>query len=221
MEKLFDLEDNHPLLPDKLITAEFEKVKFDYEPTVHDRAYDQFYKLVKGRDIFITTSQILRIRITGKGEFLLHGGSFRGTDWKDNQCDFYTLLGRYEKPIFRKEKDPATQEVTSTQISSHETIYTIPFTKQKLTEILEFASESVSLAVQDGPTGRIWGIQSLDDFKEGSIEDLVVSSKTGKSLQAVHAEKNQFTYEKRELKSTTTTNSRTTKDSEKEKVSDK
>lgn len=197
--KPFDLEKYHPLYPRREILAEYEKVKFDYEKTVHDRAYEQWHALVKGRAVTQEVTQIYRKKITGEGEFLLYNVSLIGEDWKGNVQDFGTLMGRYEKPIFRLDKDPATQTITTTQISSHKTIYDIPYTKQKLDELLNMASEPVSMIVY-GSAGRRLGVLSLDDYKNGSLEDLVMCANKGKSLETVLAEKGQFTYEKRETK---------------------
>lgn len=199
MRKPFDLEANHPLYPRREITAEYDKVKYDYERTGHDRAYMEWYALVKGRPVEQEVTQIYRRKIAGEGEFIFYNVTFYGKDWKGNRKDFATLLGRYEKPIFIREMDPATQDVTSTQIGSHETVYDIPFTKQKLEELIDMSIEALSMIVY-GSAGRRLGVLSLEDYRNGSLEDLVMCANKGKSLESVLAEKNQFTYEKREQK---------------------
>lgn len=199
--KPFDLEKYHPLYPRREILAEYEKVKFDYEKTVHDRAYEQWYALVKGRPVWQEVTQIYRKKITGEGEFLLYNLNLVGEDWKGNAQDFATLFGKYEKPIFRLDKNPETQTITTTQISSHKTVYDITYTKEMLDELLDKASEPVSMIVY-GSAGRRLGVLSLEDYKAGSLEDLVMCANKGKSLETVLAEKGQFTYEKRERKPT-------------------
>lgn len=193
------IDKGNPLCPRKEILIEYEKVNFPYEKTVEDRLYEQFYAVVKGRPVTVEAFQIHRIRLPGKGEYIFYDATFRGTDWKGNDREFYTVIGKYEKPRFRLEKDPATQEVTSTQISSRETIYDITYSRENLDEILEFATEPIALAIH-GSGSRTWAIESLEDFKDGLIEDLSTSAKSGKSLQTILVEKNQFTYEKREQK---------------------
>src|SRR5215510_8548112 len=147
VSKRFDLEKYHPLYPRPEIIAEYERVKFDYEDTVHDRAYKEWYALVKGREVRQEVSQIYRRKIPNEGEFLMYNFLLRGTDWKGNDQDFATLWGRYEKPIFRLEKDPQTQEVTTTQISNHRTVYDVPFSEHKMDELLEMSAEPLSLIV--------------------------------------------------------------------------
>jgi hypothetical protein len=197
----FDLEANHPLLPRREVIAEHDKVKFDYDKTCHDRAYEQWYALVKGRPVTQEVTQIYRRKIPAEGEFLTYNVHFLGKDWKGNDQDFDTLMGRYEKPVFRLDKDPSTQEVTSTQISSHRTVYDVPFSKNKLDDLLDMSAEPLSLIVY-GSAGRKYGLQSVDDFREGAIEDLIMCGNKGKTLESVLAEKNQYTYEKRETKRT-------------------
>ena len=212
VKKPFDLEKLHPLFPRPEILAEYAKVNggdnekdkdkqgIQYERTVQDRGYEQWHYMVKGRPVYQEVTQIYRRRVTGEGEFLLYNLELTGTDWKGNEQTFSTLLGRYEKPIFRLEKNPETQEISSTQISSHKTVYDIPYTRARLDELLDMASEPISLVVY-GTAGRRLGLQSIEDYRNGNIEDLIVCSNKGKSLEAVLVEKNQFTYEKRESSS--------------------
>ena len=47
-----------------------------------------------------------------------------------------------------------------------------------------------------GSAGRRLSISSVDDYRNGAIEDLIQCAMKGKSLESVLAEKNQFTYEK-------------------------
>lgn len=197
--KSFDLEKHHPLLPRKEILDEYKKVNFDYEKSINDRVYEQWYAMVKGRAVTQEVLSIYRKKIAGIGEFLVYFVHLVGHDWKDNERDFTIRLGKYEKPIFRLEKDPQTQEITSTQISDHKTIYDVPYSQEKLQELLDMSIETVGLIVY-GPASRRYGVQSVDDYQKGAIEDLVVSANKGKTLETVLAEKNQFTYEKRETK---------------------
>lgn len=204
--KPFDLDANHPLFPRREILTEYKKVNFEYEKTVLDRGYEQWYALVKGRPVWQEVTQIYRRRITGEGEFLLYNLELTGNDWKGNDQGFSMLCGRYEKPIFRLEKNPENQEISSTQISSHRTVYDIPYTLQKLDELLDMSTESVSLIVY-GTAGRRLGLQSIEDYRQGTIDDLIVCANKGKSLESVLVEKHQFTYEKRENSSSKQENS--------------
>ena len=195
----FDLERNHPLSPLPEVVAEYEKYNFPYEETIQDRVYSRWYALVKGRPIRQEITQFYRVSRPGKGEFLLYNLKLTGQDWKGNDKDFSLLKGRYQKPIFRLERNPETNETTAPEITSQQTIYTVPYSRQKLEELLQVAVEPISTIVI-GPGGKRLGIQSLEDFKNGSIEDLIESATKGKTLDSVIAERNQFVYEKREQK---------------------
>jgi hypothetical protein len=197
--KLFDLEANHPLRPHKQVLAEYKKVDFDYEPTVEDRGYEQFYYLVKGRPIYQEVTQIYRIKRPGQGEYLFYNLMLTGEDWKGNPVQFATLEGRYEKPIFKLERDPETNKLSTTQVTSHQRVYYIPYSSQKLEELLEISTDPLSLIVC-APSGKKFGVMSVDEFKVGAIEDLITGAQKGKSLEAVLAEKNQVVYEKRETR---------------------
>ena len=199
MATVFDIQAAHPLYPRREILAEYENVKMEYEKTVHDRKYEWWHAQTRGRATRPEITQIYRKKIAKEGEYLLYNITWRGTDWKGNEEEFSTLMGRYEKPIFRIEKNPQTQEVSSSQVQGHKTIHDIPYTKERLDELLDIASEPVSLIVF-GVGNRRYTVQSLEDYKNGSIEDLVTCADKGKSLDTVLAERNQFTYEKREQK---------------------
>lgn len=197
--KPFDLEANHPLCPNPTVIQEHDKVKFPYEESIQDRVYNKWYTVSKGRPVEQEVSQIYRVSKPGRGEYLMWTLNLKGQDWKGNPTDFTILTGRYEKPLFRLEKNPETQEISTTQVTSHQTIYTIPFSKQKLDELIEMAVEPVSMIVV-APSGKRFGITSLEDFKNGAIDDLIQAASKGKTLDSILAEKNQFTYERREKK---------------------
>jgi hypothetical protein len=192
-KKGFDLEALHPLYPRREITSEYKKVGMEYETTPHDRAYQHFYAQTRGRAIDAEVTQIYRKKVAKEGEYLLYNLHLTGTDWKGNEQEFSTLWGRFEKPIFKLEKNPETQAITATQIASHKTVHDIPFTREKLDELLEMATEPVSLIVF-GIGGRKFSIFSIEDYRNGTIEDLVTAGDKGNSLETTLAEKKQFTY---------------------------
>lgn len=197
--KQFDLEANHPLSPNPIVIQEHDKVKFPYEESIQDRAYSRWYAISKGRPVQQEVSQIYRVSKPGRGEYLIWNLNLKGEDWKGNPTDFTILTGRYEKPVFRLEKNPETQEISTTQVTSHQTVYTCPYSRAKLDELLEMSVEPVSMIVV-APSGKRFGITSLEDFKNGAIDDLIQSATKGKTLDSILAEKNSYTYEKREKK---------------------
>jgi hypothetical protein len=187
----------NPFSPRKEVLKEYAENKYPYEKTVHDRAADEFYALVKGRPEKMTqeVTQCYRIKVPMEGEFLFYNVAIRGEDWKGNEHDFAQSEGKYSKPIFRKEKDPQTDKVTTSQINDHKPVYDILWSKERFDELLKSAIDNLSLVVF-GSAGRRMSISSIDDYRAGNIEDLIQSSMKTKSLESVLAEKNQFTYEK-------------------------
>lgn len=195
--KPFDLEANHPLCPNPLVIKEHEKVKFPYEESIQDRAYAKWYAISKGRPVEQEVSQIYRVSKPGRGEYLLWTLILRGSDWKGNPTDFSLLTGKYEKPIFRLEKNPETQEIKTDQVTSHQTIYTTEYTSAKLNDLLEMAVEPISL-VAVAPSGKRFGILSIEDFKNGTIDDLIQSASRGRPVETIVAER-----ERNEFRTTT------------------
>lgn len=189
----------NPIAPKLEVLLEHAKVNFDYEETVLDRGYKDFYHLAKGRPVYYEIPQFYRVNKPGKGEYLLYNVSLRGEDWKGNRIGFDYLEGRYDKPIFRYERDPQTNESKVTEIVNYERVYTVPFSPEKFDELMEAQADVVSFVLV-APSGKKFGIQSLEDFRNGQFDDLVQTATKGKSLDAVIAEKNQIVYEKREQK---------------------
>jgi hypothetical protein len=187
----------NPFSPRKQVLREYAENKYPYEKTVHDRAGDEFYALVRGKPEKMSQEvvQCYRINIPLEGEFMFYNVTVRGEDWKGNEHDYALLEGRYSMPIFRREKDPQTDKVTSSQINDHKYVCDIPWSKEKFDELLKSAVDNLSMAIY-GTAGRRLSIPSVDDYRNGAIEDLIQCGMHGKSLESVLAEKNQFTYEK-------------------------
>jgi hypothetical protein len=187
----------NPISPKKEVLKAYADAKYPYEKTVHDRAADEFYALVKGRPEKITqeVTQVYRRKIATEGEFIFYNLTLRGEDWKGNIFDYAMLEGTYSMPLFRKEKDPQTDKVTTSQINDHRTVYNIPWSKEKFDELLNSTIDNLSMIIY-GTAGRRLGISSVDDYRDGTMEDLIQCAMSGKSLESVLAEKNQFTYEK-------------------------
>lgn len=199
-----DLKDDepwNPLSPRPEVIKAHAEVNFPYETTVHDRALSQWYALVKARPQKVTQeiTQFYRIRIPQQGEYMFYNVVLRGEDWKGNEHDAALLKGRYQMPIFKRDIDPATDKVTTSEIKDHRTVYDIKWSPEHFDKLMESAVDPVSLVLY-GSAGRRLGILSIDDFRNGTFDDLLQVGLKGKSLEAVVAEKNQFTYEKREPK---------------------
>lgn len=195
----------NPISPRKEVLKAYADANYGYEKTVHDRAADEFYNLVSPQADKMTTelSQVFRIKIPNEGEFMFYNAMLRGEDWKGNEHDFAMLEGRYAMPIFRFERDPQTRKVTTSQINDQKNVYDIRWSKEQFDLLMQSAIDNVSLIIY-GTAGRRVSVHSVEDYRDGDYDDVVQCGMKGKSLESVIAERNQFSYEKRETKHTTT-----------------
>lgn len=189
----------NPMSPRREVIEAYDNVDFSYESTIQDRVASRWYSLVKGRYEKITqeVQQIYRRRIPNQGDYVFYNVLLHGDDWKGNEHTLPLVIGKYQMPIFKKEKNPETEKITTNEVMDHRTIYDIPWSKETFDKLLDSAVEPISLIVY-GSAGRRLGISSPEDFREGSTDDLIQCGLKGKSLESVIAERNQFIYEKRE-----------------------
>lgn len=187
----------NPLSPRKEVIDAYNAVNFPYEITGQDRKSSIWYGLVKIKPEKVTQeiTQFYRRRIAGEGEFIFYNVLLRGEDWRGNEKDLDMLVGRYNLPIFKKDRNPENNKVTTSEILDHKPVYHIPWNKETFDDLMESTVESPSLIIY-GPGSRRIGLSSVDDFREGSIDDLIQCGMKGKSLDSVIAERSQFTYEK-------------------------
>ena len=198
-----DLPDDahyNPWSPRPEVLQAYKDANSAYEKDVHDRAGDEFYELVNPQPDSITQelTQVYRIKIPNQGEFMYYDLMLRGNDWKGNEHDYALREGIYKMPVFRFERDPSTKKVISSQINDHTRTYNIPWSVEKFDKLMESAVEGLSLVIHNA--GHRVGIRNIDTFRNGGYDDIVEAGRTGKSLETVLAEKNQFSYEKRESK---------------------
>lgn len=198
-----DLPDDahyNPWSPRPEVLQAYREANSDYEKDVHDRAGDEFYERVNPQADSMTAelTQVYRIFIPNQGEFMYYDLMLRGNDWKGNEHDYALREGLYKKPLFRYERDPSTKKVTSSQINDHVRIYNIPWSVERFDELMKSAIDSPSLVIHNA--GHRVGIRNIDTFRNGAYDDVVLAGNTGKSLETVLAEKNQFSYEKKETK---------------------
>jgi hypothetical protein len=173
------------LFPRKELVEAYQAVGQDYEPTVHDRTWDEWYPLVaadpvKDQEIEQRISQLYRTKVKGK-EYLFYDITLYGHDWQGNRKDFYYREGMIEHmPEFSKRIDPATHAVIPewTQVQDMKIVYTIRFTKDKVNELQEYFTEPVSLVVIDSNTRRRYGCNPLAEFRDLAYEELI-ELKTG------------------------------------------
>jgi hypothetical protein len=189
----------NPLSPRREVIQAYLEVDFPYEITIQDRVASRWYAAVKNRTDKITQEivQIYRRRIPNQGDFVFYNVHLYGDDWKGNEHCLPLVMGKYMLPIFKREKNPETEKVTTNEVMDQRIVYDIPWTKEGFDKLVKSSIDPVSLIVY-GSAGRRLGISSLEDFREGTTDDLIQCGTRGKSLESVLAEKNQFYYDKRE-----------------------
>ena len=132
------------LLLHKEVVKAFKDVGQEYERSTSDRVYETWYALVTANDRLMaqpieqSINNVMRNK-NRDGEWLTFQMSLYAKDWKCNRKDFwYDQGGRVDGyPEFIKEIDPQTDQVVSgtTQVNEVKTIYTIPFSKDKVDEL--------------------------------------------------------------------------------------
>lgn len=178
---------NENMFPRPELVQAYAAVGQKYENTGHDRGYKEWFPLVtanpKLREQQITQkiSQLYRFKDWQGKEWFFYDITLRGHDWKGNRKEFYYIEGRIEQmPEFEKEIDPQTEEVipNTTQVLDMKTIYTIPFSKQKVNELSEYFTEKVSFIIIDRGTGGKRYSCTLKEFTDLAYDELI-SQKTG------------------------------------------
>ena len=83
-------------------------------------------------------------------------------------------------PEFSLRRGPATHAVIPEWTQEHDmkTIYTIPFTKDKVNELQKYFTQPLSLVVIDSNTGRRYSCNTLAEFRDFVYEELI-DLKTG------------------------------------------
>jgi hypothetical protein len=189
LEKITAVEDvlkRDLLAPHKEVLAEYVKYGQQYERNGRDRTYERFYAEVYGKEtlrnqpIAQSIANMSRHK-DGNGEWLTYQMGLAGRNWKGNKVEYwYDQGGKIEgMPEFHVEVDPQTDQVVSgtMQINELKTIYTIPFSKEKVIELEPFLSETCGFSVKDR-SGRRQSCNSLSEFRDMDYEDLV-NLKTG------------------------------------------
>jgi hypothetical protein len=168
------------------ILARYEKYGRERDPPCHERVWNSWFKPLataqqkdKPRPVTIEIKQIIRLKHKGK-EYLKYGATLRCTDYRRNAIDFYETFGHYELPRFTVQTDPNTEEIIegSAQVDGHETIYDIPFTKEKVKELLSMSPEDgkIQLTIVD-QTGKRCSCNQ-NEFLNDSYDELI-DRKTG------------------------------------------
>ncbi|MGC2427105.1 MAG: hypothetical protein WA421_08720 [Nitrososphaeraceae archaeon] len=175
------------LLPHREVVKAYSDVGQVYERSCHDRSYEWFYSQINGKESM--RSQPIDQRIINlcrlkdsKGEWLTYGVELYGRNWEYNQVDFYHHEGIIEgMPQFHNKINPQTEEIDSnaTTVHSLKTVYTIPFSKQKVDEISKYFSDSVQFIIKERGSGRKYACNQ-QEFRDLPYDELI-SIKNGYS----------------------------------------
>ena len=175
----------HPLYPRPDLLALHIENDYKYQEKTIDKYYTRWYNKVKKKPTKITSlvTQIYRVHVLNSpGEKIMYHETLTGLDHNDNELEFDHLVGRWEKPIFRKQYDEETDNVISQEIKDHEIIYDIPFTPEKIIELVARApSDTLSLVIQNGV--KKWSNSfTVEEFAYAPFEALEEKGRTGKSI---------------------------------------
>ena len=172
------------------ILEEYKKFEYEYDEPTEARVFYKHFKpwaigqqKDRPRPIAMAVLSITRLKHRGN-EYITYQVHFQSEDWRHNPIGFApSSQGTFKVPKFRCQIDPNTNEIKkgTAQIDSHQTFYDIPFTKDKVLELLEMYPEDrepgpSNLTVVD-PTGRRYSC-SRDEFVNVDYDKLI-DRKTG------------------------------------------
>lgn len=185
---------NHPLYPKPEVTKLYNDNAFPYRLNTIDKLYgEKWYPKIKKKEdkIISVVNQIFRVKVLNTGEEkILYDETLIGLDHNDNEKEFYHRVGKWEKPIFTKQYDEETDEVLSTEIRRHQTVYEIPYSPDRIMELAALGpTDTLALTIVTG--SRNYGGDSttytLDEFAYSTFEQLVEKGRTGKITTEVPA----------------------------------
>jgi hypothetical protein len=170
------------LYPQKEVVKAYQEVGQEYELTIHDRVYQNFfYPKITGNDklkeqeIEYRIDALYRSKDYKGNEWLTYHVSMVGNDWEGNRVDYTYMAGVIEGfPKWHRSIDPQTDKVipNKTQIDEMQTIYTIPYSKQKVNDLQKHFSGTVSFIVRDKASGGRRYTCSLKEFTD-DFESLI------------------------------------------------
>lgn len=120
-------------------------------------------------------NQVWRVSQGPKKDFIFYERKTVIPDLAGNNENDTEIVGRYDKPKFRNIYNNSTGEPESVALAGFETVYDIPYSKEKMQEILDSGNSSdtvftLSIGTQSG--ARKYGGFSADDFVNRSFDEL-------------------------------------------------
>lgn len=164
--------------------AEYKKIGVPYPKTLADYWYMQFEKLTKftkKEDHKIEIRQMKRF-ITKEGkEYIIHDMTETKYDPIGNRKTFYRSgIGKYAKPVPRYEIEVIPEEGYAKRkkmVSWNEcdTCYSIPFNDKNIDKLIKYCDGNTMYIIskQDYQSGRRFSIRSMNDWRNGSVEELL------------------------------------------------
>ena len=189
-EAPYDLTANHPILPHPKVTELFKENEFKYDKKSQDINYEAWYSEVKKSKITIKIYQMYRVRKLHEGkpeDYIFYDAMLYGTDRKGNKAMLDVRLGVYQSPTFRKQIDDRTDKIISHEIQNWDTIYEYKYTPEMFDDLLLKSTED-DLKLNVITPGRIYSIPDIQDFRDGTYQELGEIGKTGKSLHSIRTQ---------------------------------
>src|SRR5215212_719903 len=166
----------------------YEKNKFQVPTSPTDANYELFLrrtKRAKGEDIQVEITNVYRISTGPNKDFIFYHRKVIIPDLVGNKQVHSEFVGRDEVPQFRYNYN-VTGEAEATTLSGFKTEYSIPYSPEKMREILTTATverpddEPVTVGADSSntnfvlvvPGGRKFGNFAADDFINRSFDEL-------------------------------------------------
>lgn len=164
--------------------AAYKEIGMPYPEEMYDDWYNKFLKLTKNtpeKDVKRHIQNMKRYITSSGEEYLIHDMSEERSDPLGNRKRFYRgNLGKYGKPIphYEIKVDPEEGYAKSkivTGIDMVEDCYSIPFTKENIDKVVKYCDGNTSFCIQkqDHQSGRRIGVRSLEEWKNGKVEELL------------------------------------------------
>ena len=186
-----------PLYPIPELIQHIKANNQEYNPDrfPYDNNYNDWIKAVKGYSkiegspsypITREISQIVRLKKGGQ-EYILYYEILTGKDYYQNPLPFTHKVGKYKKPLYRKQYNYRTGEVNTIPLNKKEIVYTVKYSKKLINELYKYAIEGKDIQLLIKVGDRSYGgggFYTLEEFRDLSLEELARIGREGKNMFA-------------------------------------
>jgi hypothetical protein len=155
---------------------------FEYVLTSTDRVAEYYKAVTANQPKQLHIDGIYRHKEGGFGEssesLFWHQTVF-STDEDGNEANHYSVQGKYEKPIFQYQFDVISKKKKATGISRFETVYEVPFSKDKLDQFVAEKAIDAKTNYYVESMSTVYTVTNFEDFRNLSHDDLVWIARTG------------------------------------------